>query len=520
MKMEEWKQQYADENPTKELLEKILKEVGAIMIKKAICFKDNIVSGKCMFDGCDNQYEKTAKSLLIWGGPFCDFCIRYKKDTQKLIKDNRPDVYKTIISCEFDKDLLTIGMNVVATFQCGEKCSRCETPHEWSSTINKRIVPSKFSNCPFCSGNRKCACIKEWEFRCYICKKIKEDQERDGGTTRCKLCARQMNDGDKKKMIRYIWRNTHIIMKQNTRKNGDLTEQCLLEKYDNQEGICYISGIHMALGTFHDWQISVERIDENSPYSNNNIVLICREFQHGCRQYSREVWDEMCALILGISNNIEDDHKIDEMIQSEIHTPNYNLPLPRKPEHPTTRDDGKRFCKYCSQWKNQEEMAYKKASKCKECRKIERDKQKSTFHGRIHYLFRTALENHTRRNIEFAITEQDIESIYLKQHGRCHYSGIPLGFSGQYQMSLERVDPKKGYIPENIALIVLGLNVGDYSRVQHQDDQRNGSSGWNQKKLLWAVGQNPRPITPKSSSVISVLKTLRMERQNIFDLKG
>ena len=115
--------------------------------------------------------------------------------------------------------------------------------------------------------------------------------------------------------------------------------------------------------------------------------------------------------------------------------------------------------------------------------------------------------------------EQDIENTYLKQHGRCLYSGIPLGFSGQYQMSLERVDPKKGYHPENIALIVLGLNVADWSRVQHEEDARDGSSGWNRNKLLWAVQQNPRQIIPKTSSVLEILEQLRLERQNVFDLK-
>lgn len=518
MRLEEWKQKYGDEKPTKKLLETIIKEVDAVIVRQATCFKDNIVSGSCLFDGCGNQYEKTARSLIVWGGPFCDYCVRYKKETRKLIKEHRPDVYNSIISCDFDKDLLTIGMNVEATFQCEEKCSRCQTQHVWTSTINKRIVPSKFGNCPFCSGNRICQCIKEGEFRCYICKKIKDDKERAGDRTRCKICSRSMNDRNKNKMIHYIWQRTHAIMKRDQHKCGDLTEQHLHEKYENQEGKCYISGIELALGTFHDWQISVERVvQEGGQYSNNNTVLICREYQHGARQFSRGIWDEMCALVLGVEE--EDNEKIDQFIHEEIETPDYSLPVPPKPDHLTTSEDGKRFCKYCCQWKEENEMAYKKASKCKTCRKIERDKQRSTFHGRIHYLFKSAQHGHQKRKLEFTITEQDIENTYLKQHGRCLYSGIPLGFSGQYQMSLERMDPKKGYHPENIALIVLGLNVVDYTRVQHEEDERDGSSGWDRKKLLWTVQQNPRQIIPKTSSVLEILEQLRLKRQNVFDLK-
>jgi len=516
MNVEEWKQQYGDEKPTKKLLEKIMKEVGAVIVNQHHKLSQTLVSGKCFYDSCEGAYEKQLRTVFK-SGPFCSICSHFGIDGKKLIKDHRPDVYKSIVQCDIDKDFLMIGSYEMATYRCGETCSRCQTPHEWSSTIRRRIIPSKFGNCPFCSGNRTCQCIQEGEFRCYICKKIKDVKERAGSTTRCKLCRRSMNDGDKTKMIRYIWQRTHSIMKRDRHKYGDLTEQHLLEKYENQEGKCYISGIELALGTFHTWQISVERVvQEGGQYSNDNTLLICREFQNGPRQFSREIWDEMCALVLGVE--MKDTEEIDQFIREEMETPDYNLPVPPKPDHPTTSEDGKHYCKYCGEWKEQEEMAYQKASKCKTCRKIERDKQRSTFHGRLHYLFKTAQHGHQKRKLEFTITEQDIENTYLKQHGRCLYSGIPLGFSGQYQMSLERVDPKKGYHPENIALIVLGLNIVDYTRVQHEEDERDGSSGWNREKLLWAVRQNPRQITPKTSSVLEILEKLRMKKQKVFDL--
>lgn len=520
MKVEEWREKYGDQNPTKQVLEKIITEVDATIVKRDIVFAKQTVSGKCLSEGCENTYEKTVPYLLKGVGPFCDFCKRYKeplKETQQLIKDSCPDVYNSIVQCDVDKDLLTIGCTTMATYRCGEQCTRCETPHEWSSIIRKRIEPSKFGNCPYCSGNRSCPCMKEGDFRCYICKRIKQEVERSGSTTRCKLCSRSMNDGDVKKVIRYLWQRTHSIMQRDQHKCGDLTEQHLHEKYVNQQGLCHISGIRMGLGTFINWQMSVERIvEKGGTYNNDNVVLICREFQHGSRQFSKDVWDDMCSLILGVEE--EDGEEIDRLIQQEMETPVYNLPVPPKPNHSTTKD-GKRFCKYCNEWKEVEKMAYQKASKCKICRKKGRDWQKATFHGRFHYLFQTAKHGHRKRNLEFTITEQDIEQIYLKQHGRCLYSKIPLAFSGQYQMSLERVDPKKGYIPENIALIILGLNTTDYTRIQHEDDERNGSSGWNENKLMWAVQQNRRQIIPKSSSVLDILKKLRDDREKIIGLR-
>lgn len=116
MELEEWKQKYGDEKPTKKLLETIIKEVDAVIVRQATCFKDNIVSGSCLSDGCENEYEKTARSLIVWGGPFCDYCVRYKKETRKLIKEHRPDIYNSIISCEFDKDLLTIGKQQLISY--------------------------------------------------------------------------------------------------------------------------------------------------------------------------------------------------------------------------------------------------------------------------------------------------------------------------------------------------------------------------------------------------------------------
>lgn len=520
MRMEEWKEKYGNQRPLKKVLEKIMKEIGAEMIERKPAFKDCVVSGTCLTDGCENKYKLITHSL-VEVGPFCSFCKRFRKplrENRQLLKDHRPDVYQSIIHCEIDKDLLTMGMNVVATYQCKEACSRCETHHVWSSTINKRNLPSKFGNCPFCSGNQLCPCMKEGEFRCYMCKKIKKDEERSPGNTRCRICTRMMNDGDKKKMIHYLWQRTSSIMKRCENKCGDLTEQHLMEKYENQGGLCFISGIPLALGTFHDWQISVERVvEKGGRYSNDNTVLICREFQSGSRQFTQEIWDDMCALILGAEEEQEDKEMLEELIQKEINTPTPKRRIERRTKKEMVpNEDGKRMCKDCKEWKAEEEMGHRRSVICKACRIVVRNKIKATFHGRLHYMYKTAEHGHVKRKLEFTITEHDLESVYLKQRGRCLYSKIPLEFSGQYQMSLERVDPKKGYLPDNIGLIVLGLNSSDWTRMQHEKDTRDGSSGWNREKLLSAVKQNPRTITPSPSSVLAVLQKLEEERNKFL----
>lgn len=38
------------------------------------------------------------------------------------------------------------------------------------------------------------------------------------------------------------------------------------------------------------------------------------------------------------------------------------------------------------------------------------------------------------------------------------------------------------------------MNVGDFSIMKKDDDDREGFSGWNREKVLYAVAQNPRYI--------------------------
>ena len=46
--------------------------------------------------------------------------------------------------------------------------------------------------------------------------------------------------------------------------------------------------------------------------------------------------------------------------------------------------------------------------------------------------------------------------------GRCAYTGIPLELDGEWMMSLERLDPDTGYVPDNVTLIVHRLNTAHF----------------------------------------------------------
>ena len=70
---------------------------------------------------------------------------------------------------------------------------------------------------------------------------------------------------------------------------------------------------------------------------------------------------------------------------------------------------------------------------------------------------------------------------YIDQGGRCHYSNVPIYPESHhpYRLSLERLNPMKGYSPNNIILIVIGLNGGVYGQFLNKnltEDERLRSS--------------------------------------------
>lgn len=54
-------------------------------------------------------------------------------------------------------------------------------------------------------------------------------------------------------------------------------------------------------------------------------------------------------------------------------------------------------------------------------------------------------------------------------------------------ISLERKDTQIGYTKENCCLICIEFNTTDWSILKCENDDREGSSGWNKEKLKLIV---------------------------------
>lgn len=131
-------------------------------------------------------------------------------------------------------------------------------------------------------------------------------------------------------------------------------------------------------------------------------------------------------------------------------------------EHPTPPE---KFCSRCEQLKPA--TAFYRNSRnsdnlqswCKPCCKLSstltRLKAYSTFEGRIPRCARRCRENAHRRNQPYTLTNADFLEMWQLQGGICAYTGwnMTLTPKDPTSVSIERIDNKKGYTPDNTILV-------------------------------------------------------------------
>ena len=62
------------------------------------------------------------------------------------------------------------------------------------------------------------------------------------------------------------------------------------------------------------------------------------------------------------------------------------------------------------------------------------------------------------------VTPKFLWNLYaLKQDGVCSLTNLPISFDGTYKPSIDRIDSKKGYIPENIQWVYSKINLMKYN---------------------------------------------------------
>lgn len=164
------------------------------------------------------------------------------------------------------------------------------------------------------------------EKKCKKCEKLlpisnfsKNKNESDGFFYRCKSCENVRKKQfyyngynevmSKKQPLRREYSKTYFnnmsifklryrTSKQRAKKMGwdfNITTDYLIELYENQKGLCYISGVELSLEKHSPKTISIDRIDSTKGYIVGNVAL-CTDFIN--RSKSNYTIDEFKELIL------------------------------------------------------------------------------------------------------------------------------------------------------------------------------------------------------------------------------
>lgn len=506
MDYDEWKKKEMGGSADITNFDRHLQMLGFTITKDHSQPRERVVKGICYTPDCENFYEKLYRYIIQRTGPFCIPCIR----GSSLVR-HYPEIANSIVKCDVPVSQLCCMTNKKVFFQCPEKCLRCQKPHEYEMSVSCRVVGHNNICCSICRGRQKCSCQKDDEFRCWTCKNIKHKSQASYGNL-CKLCGSQKFDDKMPKFLAHLVADCRLRGKKQPRKQGDLSVPYVLNMFEVQQQRCYLTGVPLIAGRHRNWKISIDRVFDEGGYDNVNVVLIITEMQNGNRKWDRCLWDEVCSIVLGAEEFIPDESSLiaEQVQKARTKTRKSGYKIQRHEERVNEAGETEVKCKYCHQWLTLDKFQATKVDYCKQCRQqIDFDTIENTLRGRsLKCLTQSQIRSTKRKKdaTEHTLTFDEILDIYQEQGGRCYYSRVPLAFSGKFQMSLERIDSTKGYTRDNSVLVILGLNGSDWSQVKHDEDERDEHTGWNREKVLFAVQQNPREISPQITYVQDVFE--------------
>lgn len=130
--------------------------------------------------------------------------------------------------------------------------------------------------------------------------------------------------------------------------------------------------------------------------------------------------------------------------------------------------DANRKCKSCKRTKPRTDF-YSKGNgyrdwTCKSCRQQLAEERRS---GSIEAFMRnryTKLKSARKKDFEWSITLDDLMALWWEQKGRCALSGRLMtafydGAHSEDQLSVDRIRPDMGYIPNNVQLVCYRANM-------------------------------------------------------------
>ena len=183
----------------------------------------------------------------------------------------------------------------------------------------------------------------------------------------------------------------------------NISYEFIVRQMKKQNYRCYYSNIRFSYQCGSPYKLSLERLDDDQGYTEKNTVLICQLFNIG---HGRTFTKKKFNYIKSHNDTPLDDDEFEEM-----------LPMITS------------FAK-----------------------KLFRSAKSSSLRRRA---------SKTPKSLDINITLKDIVDTIRNQRGLCAYSDIRMSFipnSKDWMASLERIDPKVGYIRGNICVTCLEFN--------------------------------------------------------------
>ena len=139
-------------------------------------------------------------------------------------------------------------------------------------------------------------------------------------------------------------------------------------------------------------------------------------------------------------------------------------------------DNELKVCGKCNLEKSVSQFHIDKKTKkyfrhCKICVRQKNNFYGENFDGYINKLYLCIKHNLKKRakKLEFDITKDDIKTLYHAQNGLCALTGKPLTHyayrsdnsqtKNYWNISVDRIDPSKGYVRDNIQIVGVIVNI-------------------------------------------------------------